>query len=127
MFAVLGPLLLVLAAIGISAVVAYAVSHRTAEIGVRLALGATGRRVVTEIMGESLRVIGSGALSGWLIAFAIDRHLPVERHGVGGRVSNDVVVLVGVPALLLLVATIACWLPARRATQVDPMVALRQE
>src|SRR4029077_10408974 len=66
MLVVLGPLLLVLAAIGIYAVVAHAVSHRTAEIGVRLALGAGARRVVVQIVGETLRVIGIGMLAGWL-------------------------------------------------------------
>ena len=75
MFVVLGPLLLVLAAIGIYAVVAYTVARRTTEIGVRLALGATAGRVVTQIVGESLRVIGAGALVGWLIAFFVDLHL----------------------------------------------------
>jgi predicted permease len=119
-FVVLGPMLLVLAAIGIYAVVAYAVSHRTAEIGVRLALGAAAARVVTQIVGESLRVIGVGAVAGWLIVFAVYIHL------VPGR-PIDLLAFLGVPVILLLVATFACWLPARRATRVDPMVALRQE
>jgi predicted permease len=119
MFAVLGPLLLALAAIGIYAVVAYSVARRTTEIGVRLALGATARRVVAQIVGESLQVIGVGALAGWLIAFAVDLDV------FGG--SIDLAVFLGVPAVLLLVAAIACWLPAARAASVDPMVALRQE
>ncbi|PYR59551.1 MAG: hypothetical protein DMF91_14550 [Acidobacteria bacterium] len=119
MFAVLGPLLLALAAIGIYAVVAYSVARRTTEIGVRLALGASTRRVVAQIVGESLQVIGVGALAGWLIAFAVDLDV------FGG--SIDLAVFLGVPAVLLLVAAIACWLPAARAASVDPMVALRQE
>ncbi len=120
LFTFLGPLLLALAAIGIYAVVAHLVAHRAGEIGVRLALGATARRVVVQIMGESLRVIGFGALAGWLVACVIALDL------VGGG-ARDVAILVGVPAILLGVATFACWLPARRATSVDPVVALRQE
>lgn len=120
MFVVLGPLLLVLAAIGIYAVVAYTVSQRTTEIGVRLALGATTWRVVTQIVSESLRVIGIGALAGWLIAFVIQIHV-----APGAPIAISV--FLGVPAILLLVATVACCLPTWRAARVDPMVALRQE
>jgi hypothetical protein len=119
MFVVLGPALLLLAAIGIYAVVAYTVSQRTMEIGIRLALGATTRRVVSHIVAESLRVVVAGALIGWAIAFMIALHL------VRGPIYFSV--FVGVPALLLLVAAAACWLPAQRATRVDPVVALRQE
>ncbi|MBI3494093.1 MAG: FtsX-like permease family protein, partial [Acidobacteria bacterium] len=119
MFVVLGPLLLALAAIGIYAVVSYTVSRRTTEIGVRLALGAPARRVVGQIVGESLRVIGVGVAVGWLLMFVVDLHL---LRGV-----IDLPVFAGVPALLLLVATVACWLPAKRATEINPIVALRQE
>jgi putative ABC transport system permease protein len=119
MFVVLGPLLLVLAAIGIYAVVAYTVSRRTTEIGVRLALGATPRRVVRQIVGESLRVIGAGAMVGWAIALIVDLHL------LRGVIYLSV--FAGVPAVLLLVATVACWLPAKRATEIDPLVALRHD
>jgi ABC-type antimicrobial peptide transport system permease subunit len=119
MFVVLGPALLLLAAIGIYAVVAYSVSQRTKEIGVRLALGATAQRVVSQIVSESLRVVAAGALVGWAIAIMIALHL------VRGPIYLSV--FAGVPALLLLVAAAACWLPAQRATQVDPVVALRQE
>jgi len=119
MFVVLGPLLLVLAAIGIYAVVAYAVAQRTTEIGVRLALGASAGRVLSQIVGESLRVVGAGALVAWLIALFVAVHL------VRGPIEPTV--FVGVPLVLLLVAAFACWLPARRATSVDVMVALRQD
>jgi putative ABC transport system permease protein len=119
MFVVLGPLLLVLAAIGIYAMVAYAVAQRTTEIGVRLALGAPAGRVVSQIVGESLRVIGAGAIVAWLIALFVAVHL------VRGPIEP--IVFVGVPLVLLLVAAFASWLPARRATSVDVMVALRQD
>jgi predicted permease len=117
MFVVLGPLLLLLAAIGIYAVVAYTVAHRTAEIGVRIALGASAGRVVRQILRESLRVVGIGAAVGWVIA------LLVAMHVRGGVVNLPI--FVGVPAVLMLVAAAACWVPARRASKVDPVVALR--
>ncbi len=119
MFVVLGLLLLLLAAIGIYAVVAYAVSLRTTEIGVRLALGATSRRVVSQIVRESLRVVAVGVLAGWTLAFMVKIHL------LPGPIS--LAVFGGVPLVLMVVAAMACWVPARRATRVDVMVALRQE
>jgi macrolide transport system ATP-binding/permease protein len=123
MFAVLGPLLLALAAVGIYAVVAYAVAQRTREIGLRLALGATSAALVWRIVGESMRVVGAGALAGWLVALL---SLVVYMHVAPG-VTVPLSVFLGVPALLLLVAAGACWLPARRATRVDPAVTLRVE
>jgi predicted permease len=119
-FSVLGPLLLALAAAGIYAVVAYSVSQRRNEIGLRLALGASPRRIVAQILEESLGVIIIGALVGWLIAFVINRQM-----AAGAPV--DFAVFGGVPLVLMIVATIACWLPARGATRIDPMVVLKQE
>jgi ABC-type antimicrobial peptide transport system permease subunit len=119
-FVVLGPLLLVLAAIGIYAVVDYSVARRTSEIGVRLALGATKSRVVTQVVRENLRVVGIGGVVGWLAAYM------VYIHAAPGAPIN-VLVFAGVPALLLAVATAASLVPARRAGRVDPLVALRQE
>ena len=118
MFAVLGPMLLVLAAIGIYAVVAYTVSQRTTEIGVRLALGSTPQGVVMQFVRESLAVIGVGALAGWSIALSGVVVLGADL---------DVPIFVGVPALLMGVATGACWLSARRAATGDPMAALRAQ
>jgi ABC-type antimicrobial peptide transport system permease subunit len=118
MFMVLGPLLLALAAVGIYAVVAYTVSLRTAEIGVRVALGATPGQVVSRIVREGLRAIGVGAGAGWLVAVVAARHIvPAD--------AADPLFLVAVPVVLLGVASMACWLPARRAARVDPMAALR--
>ena len=120
MFAVLGPLLLGLAAIGIYAVVSYAVARRTREIGVRLALGATSGRVILQIICENLGVITSGTAIGWVLALAI------SVHAITKGVIN-LPVFIGVPALLLSVATLACWIPARSASRIDPMTALRHE
>jgi hypothetical protein len=120
MFAVLGPLLLGLAAIGIYAVVSYAVARRTREIGVRLALGATSGRVILQIIRENLGVITSGTAIGWVLALAISVHAITKG-------AINLPVFIGVPALLLSVATLACWIPARRASRIDPMTALRHE
>jgi predicted permease len=120
MFLVVAPILLALIAIGIFAVVAYAVSQRTSEIGVRLALGATSDRVVRQIVMESMNAIVFGAACGWLLALMIDLHL-----FSGGM--QDAPVMAGVPALLMVVALVSCWIPARRAAMVDPVRSLRQE
>jgi predicted permease len=118
-FVVLGPVLLGLAAIGIYAVVAYTVSQRTKEIGLRLALGATANGLVRRILAETLRIVAAGAMIGWALFVLVNLHL------IRGPLYLSV--FAGVPALLMLVAAVACWVPARRAATVDPMVALRQE
>jgi putative ABC transport system permease protein len=110
----------VLAAIGIYAVVAYTVSHRTSEIGIRIALGATAARVVRQIVRETLHIAGIGATVGWALAFL------VAIHVMRGAPIN-LPIFLGVPAVLMLVAAGASWLPARRAAKVDPVVALRAE
>jgi predicted permease len=120
MFAVLGPLLLGLAAIGIYAVVSYAVARRTREIGVRLAFGATSGRVVLQIIRENLAAITWGTAIGWVLALMIS--LPAIP-----KAAVNLPVFIGVPAILLGVATLACWIPARRASRIDPMAALRHE
>jgi predicted permease len=118
-FVVLGPVLLALAAIGIYAVVAYTVSQRTKEIGLRLALGATVNGLVRRILAETLRIVATGAMVGWALFLFVHLHL------IRGPLYLSV--FVGVPVLLMSVAAVACWVPARRAATVDPMVALRQE
>ena len=120
MFVVLGPLLLGLAAVGIYAVVSYAVARRTREIGVRLTFGATSGRVVLQIISENLGAITWGTAIGWVLAFVI------SVHAITKGVVN-LPVFIGVPAILLGVATLACWIPAWRASRVDPMAALRHE
>jgi putative ABC transport system permease protein len=119
MFAVLGPLLLALATMGVYAVVAYSVSQRTTEIGLRLAIGATAPRVVADLVGESLRVVFAGILAGWLAAFVLASEL-------ASMPSIDLTVFLGIPLLLFAVAAAACWQPASRAARIDPASALRQ-
>jgi predicted permease len=119
MFMVLGPLMLVLAAVGIYAVVAYSVSHRTSEIGVRMALGAGRAVVIRQIISENMRVVMGGAMVGWgVVAYVYTRFM---------RGEIDLFAFVLIPALLLGVAAAACWFPARRASRIDPIVALRAE
>lgn len=120
MFLIVAPLLLALVSMGIYAVVSYTVAHRTAEIGVRIALGATANGVVKQIITESMRVIAVGIALAWVIALMVDLHL-----FAGG--ADDLPMMLGVPVLLLAVAAVACWFPARRATLVDPLVALRSD
>jgi MacB-like periplasmic core domain/FtsX-like permease family len=122
MFVVLGPLLLGLAAVGIYAVVSYGVARRTREIGVRLAFGATSGRVVLQMIRENLGVVIWGAAIGWVLALVISAHAIAFTKGV-----VNLPVFIGVPAILLGVATLACWIPARRASLIDPMTALRHE
>ncbi len=119
MFVVLGPLLLILAAIGIYAVVSYSVARRVKEIGVRLALGATIHRVAMQIASETLCIAAKGICVGWVVTVVVDVHL---NHGV-----LYAPVFFGVPFLLLCVAALASWMPAYRAAQLDPMAALRQD
>lgn len=120
MFAVIAPLLLALVAVGIYAVVSYTVSQRTREIGVRIAMGATSDRVVSQIVKEGMIVAASGVMLAWLVATLVQTHL---FSGAQGALT----VLMTVPIVLLAVAAFSCWLPARRATLVDPVVALRSE
>ena len=120
LFAILGPLLLALAASGIYAVVSYTISRRSREVGVRMALGATARRVVTEFLAENLAVVIAGAVAGWLLTLVI-------ALDVIGVETLDTTAFVGIPLLLLAIAAVACWIPARRAALVDPMVVLRED
>ena len=120
MFAVIAPLLLLLAAIGIYAVVAYNVTLRTTEIGIRLAMGARTRTLVRQIVAESMGGIAVGMAIGWLLAFVVYIHL------VPGD-PLDPAVFVGIPSLLAVVAITSCWIPARRATRLDPVTALRED
>ncbi len=120
MFVVIAPLLLALVAIGIYAVVSFSVSQRTTEIGVRMAMGATCECVVWQIVKEGLIVISAGLVLAWVLAVMVQLHLFSGGPGAW-------TVLMVVPMVLFAVAIFSCWLPARRATTVDPVVALRAE
>jgi len=120
LFALLGPFALLLAAIGIYAVVANSVAQRTSEIGLRLALGAARRQVVFLLMRTALGPVLVGLAIGAALVSVVALHFPAGR-GPGAFLQ------LGVPVLLLAVAAIACWLPARQASKVDPMEALRSE
>ena len=119
-----GVLAIVLAAIGIYGVMSYVVASRTREIGVRIAVGAAKRDVLILIIkqGMTLAIIGLG--SGLLIAFGVAQLIAKLLFGVS---PVDLVTFVGVTLLLGLVAVLACYIPARRAMKVDPLVALRYE
>jgi ABC-type antimicrobial peptide transport system permease subunit len=120
MFAVLGPVLLVLVGIGIYAVASHAVARRRKEVGTRLALGATPTRVVRTLFVETSRIVVIGAAGGLVAAALID---PGFESGAAGKA----VVLGGATLLTLAAAGIAIWLPAHRASHVDPMVVLKHE
>jgi predicted permease len=113
---------LALAAVGIYGVLAYLVSQRTQEIGIRLAFGADRSEVVGMVLRQGLALVAVGLVVGLIGAFALTRLMQGLLYGVR---PNDPTTFVGVTAVLLVIALIASWLPARRATKVSPIVALR--
>ncbi|CAN5800421.1 ABC transporter permease [soil metagenome] len=117
-------LALLLAAIGIYGVMAYVVAQRTTEIGVRMALGATPGEVFRLVLGDGLRTTAVGVVIGVIGSIGVAHWLASLLFGVG---PGDPLTLAATASLLMLVAAAACYLPARRATRVDPMVALRAE
>ncbi len=115
---------LLLAAVGIYGVIAYSVSQRTHEIGIRMALGANKTDVLRMIAGQGLKMTMAGVVLGTAGALALTRFLASQLYGV---TPNDPLTLIAVALLLASVALLASYLPARRATRVDPMAALRHE
>jgi ABC-type antimicrobial peptide transport system permease subunit len=119
-----GTLALLLATIGIYGVISYSVAQRVREIGLRMALGAEASAVERMIVLEGVRMVAIGAIVGLLAALAVSRSVAGLLVVTNPR---DAMTFVLVPTILILVGVIACWLPARRATRIDPAKALREE
>ena len=115
---------LLLGTVGIYGVISFIVGQRTQEIGVRMALGAPATTVLRSVVTDGLRLTGMGIALGLAGAWAVSRALGSLLYGVK---ATDPLTFVGTAALLTAVATLATWIPARRASRVDPVEALRAE
>jgi predicted permease len=120
----LGVLALVLTAVGLYSVTSYSIVHRRREIGVHLALGATRAMVMRRIVGEAWRCVAAGLAVGLPVCLILSR---LMNSSVLGIAAFDLTAYTAVPALLSLIVTLACAVPAHRATRMDPMLSLREE
>ena len=124
MFGVFGAIALMLAGVGVYSVLAYNVQQRTQEIGVRMALGARGNDVLRLVVGQGVRLALIGVAIGLVLAFGITKALVSVLFHVS---PSDPLSYVAVALFLGTIAALASWVPARRATRVDPMIAMRYE
>ena len=115
---------LLLAASGVYGLVSYTVAQRQGEIGIRVALGAQRGDIVALVLRQGALLIAAGTVGGWLAALASSRVLESWMFGV---TTDDRLTFVTAPVVLVAVALVACWMPARRATRVDPVETLRFE
>jgi ABC-type antimicrobial peptide transport system permease subunit len=124
LFGCFAGLALVLAAVGLYGVLSQLVAQQSRAIGVRVALGAARRDILTMVVGRGLRLAAVGASVGLVLAFIATRSIAAVLYGVS---SNDPLTFMGVTILLMAVAMLACYMPARRALRIDPIDALRNE
>jgi hypothetical protein len=129
-YGLIGVFGLVLASVGLAGVTAYSVAQRRREVGIRIALGAENRDVLSLVMKDGILLVMAGTIIGMGGAWAGARLLSAMNSSVGAVSStntSDPTVLFGAPLLLALLAAVACYLPARRSVSVDPAIVLRQE